>query len=145
MSSIFTKIIAGEYPGKFVWADDDVVVMATIEPVRPGHVMVIPRAEVAKFSDVEPRVFAHAMNVAQIIARAQEKAFDVERAVVTILGFEVPHTHVHVIPAESEQAADLHNANPAPAADITQAMMTLRSALVELGYGEYVPEYMDAL
>ncbi|USR78761.1 HIT family protein [Arcanobacterium pinnipediorum] len=145
MSSIFTKIIAGEIPGKFVWADDDVVAMATIEPSRPGHVMVIPRGEVAKFNDVEPEVFAHAMKVAQIIATAQERAFDVERSVVTILGFDVPHTHIHVIPADSPNAADLHNASAAPAADITQAMMDLRNALVELGYGEHVPEYMDAL
>ncbi|QRV01501.1 HIT family protein [Arcanobacterium phocisimile] len=145
MSSIFTKIIAGEIPGKFVWADDDVVAMATIEPVRPGHVMVIPRAEVPKFNDVDPEVFAHAMKVAQIIANAQEKAFGVERSVVTILGFEVPHTHIHVIPAESESAANLHKASAAPAADITKAMMELRNALFELGYGEHVPEYMDAL
>lgn len=145
MSSIFTQIIAGNIPGKFVWADDDVVVMATIEPARPGHVMVVPREEVAKFNDVDPRVFAHAMSVAQIIATAQEKAFGVERCVVSILGFEVPHTHIHVIPADSEAAANLHNATAAPAADITKAMMQLRGALFDLGYGEHVPEYMDAL
>ncbi|WP_216388353.1 HIT family protein [Arcanobacterium phocae] len=145
MSSVFTKIIAGEIPGKFVWADEDVVVMATIEPARPGHVMVVPREEVAKFNDVEPRVFAHAMNVAQIIATAQERAFDVERSVVTILGFEVPHTHIHVIPADAESAANLHEVGPAPASEITQAMMTLRNSLVDLGYGDHIPEYMDSL
>lgn len=145
MSSIFSKIIAGEIPGRFVWADDDVVVMATIEPMRPGHVMVIPRKEVPKYTDVDPVVFAHAMNVAQIIGRVQEKAFKVERAVVAILGFEVPHTHIHVVPADAESAAYLQNAQPAPAEEIDAAMTTLRAALLDAGYGEYVPDNMYSL
>lgn len=145
MSSIFSKIIAGEIPGRFVWADDDVVVIATIEPMRPGHVMVIPRVEVAKYSDVDPDVFAHAMKVAQIIGRVQETAFGVERAVVAILGFEVPHTHIHVVPADAENAAYLQNAKPAPDGEIDAAMTTLRSALIDAGYGEFVPENMYSL
>ena len=68
MSTIFSKIIAGEIPGQFVWADDVCVVMATIEPVRPGHVMVVPRAEVAKFNEVDAGDFGHMMRVAQIVA-----------------------------------------------------------------------------
>ncbi|QOQ38681.1 HIT family protein [Trueperella pecoris] len=138
MSSIFTKIIAGEIPGQFVWVDDVCVVMATIEPVRPGHVMVVPRAEVAKFNDVEPSAFAHMMQVAQVIASAQEKAFDVPRAIVSILGFEVPHTHVHVVPAESEEAAQFHGVQAANPQDIARAMDKLRTALVEAGYEEQV-------
>ncbi|MEW6935408.1 HIT family protein [Trueperella pyogenes] len=134
MSSIFSRIIAGEIPGQFVWADDVCVVMATIEPVRAGHVLVVPRAEVAKFNDVEPGDFAHMMQVAQIVANAQEQAFDVPRAVVAILGFEVPHTHVHVIPADSEAAAHFASAQPAPAEEIAAAMDKLRNALIAAGY-----------
>lgn len=138
MSTIFSKIIAGDIPGQFVWADDVCLVMATIEPVRPGHVMVVPRAEVAKFNDVDPADFAHMMQVAQIVASAQEKAFGVPRAVVAILGFEVPHTHVHVIPAESEDAARFSDAVAAPAEEIASAMDKLRAALAEAGYAEQV-------
>ncbi|MFY9263598.1 MAG: HIT family protein [Actinomycetaceae bacterium] len=145
MASVFTKIINGEIPGRFVWADQSVVVMATIEPTRPGHVMVIPRAQVNKYSDVDPEVFAHAMKVSQIIGRAQELAFDVPRAIVSILGFEVPHTHIHVIPAESEDAAKFSNAKLAPGAELDEAMEKLRAALVESGYGEFVPAHMDKL
>lgn len=145
MSSVFTKIIAGEIPGRFVWADDDVVAIATIEPMRPGHVMVIPRDEVEKFSDVEPDTFAHAMKVAQLIGKAQEQAFGVDRAVVAILGFEVPHTHIHVVPANSEDAAYLQNAKEAPAEEIDAAMVKLREALVERGHGEFVPKDMTSL
>ncbi len=139
MGSVFSKIISGELPGQFVWKDDHCVVMATIEPMRPGHVMVVPIEEVDKFNDVDPEIFAHMAKVAQVIAHAQEKAFDVPRAVTAILGFEVPHTHIHVIPAESEAAAYVQNAKPAPADEIATAMDALRLALTELGYGEKVP------
>ncbi|MDV6238447.1 HIT family protein [Trueperella bernardiae] len=138
MSTIFSKIIAGEIPGQFVWADDVCVVMATIEPVRPGHVMVVPRAEVAKFNEVDAGDFGHMMRVAQIVASAQEKAFGAPRAVVAILGFEVPHTHVHVIPAESEEAARFSDAVAAPAEEIAAAMDKLRAALIETGYADQV-------
>ena len=138
MSTIFSKIIAGEIPGQIVWADDVCVVMATIEPVRPGHVMVVPRAEVAKFNEVDAGDFGHMMRVAQIVASAQEKAFGVPRAVVAILGFEVPHTHVHVIPAESEEAARFSDAVAAPAEEIAAAMDKLRAALIETGYADQV-------
>lgn len=138
MSTIFSKIIAGEIPGQFVWADDVCVVMATIELVRPGHVMVVPRAEVAKFNEVDAGDFGHMMRVAQIVASAQEKAFGVPRAVVAILGFEVPHTHVHVIPAESEEAARFSDAVAAPAEEIAAAMDKLRAALIETGYADQV-------
>lgn len=138
MSSVFSKIIAGDLPGQFVWADDICVVMAAIEPSRPGHVMVVPRAEIAKFNDVAPADFSHMMNVAQVIATAQEKAFSVPRAVVAILGFEVPHTHVHVIPAESEDAARLSGATQAPHDEIAAAMDKLRAALIEAGFAAQV-------
>ncbi|MDP9805636.1 diadenosine tetraphosphate (Ap4A) HIT family hydrolase [Trueperella bonasi] len=139
MASVFSKIIAGELPGQIVWKDEHCVVMATIEPMRPGHVMVIPLEEVDKFNDVDPAVFAHMAKVAQIIAHAQERAFNVPRAVTAILGFEVPHTHIHVIPAESEAAAYVQNAHKAEADEIASAMDKLRKALGELGHGEKIP------
>lgn len=138
MASVFSRIIAGELPGHIVWKDDHCVVMATIEPMRPGHVMVVPLREVDKFNDVDPDVFAHMAKVSQIIAHAQEKAFDVPRAVTAILGFEVPHTHIHVIPAESEEAAYVQNATQAPDEEIASAMTKLRDALTELGYANQI-------
>lgn len=138
-------IINGDIPGKFVWADDDCVALATIEPMRPGHVLIVPREVTNKFSDVEPRVFGRMMRVAQIIGKAQEKAFDVDRAVVAILGFEVPHAHVHVVPANSEDAAYIQNAQPAPDEEISAAMNKLRAALIELGYASNVPENLTSL
>lgn len=144
MSSVFSKIIAGEIPGKFVWADDECVAIATIEPVRPGHVMVIPRQEVERFSDLPPQLFAHLAQISQIIGKAQQAAFDVDRAVMVLLGFEVPHTHIHLVPANSEADANMRLASAAPEAEITQAMEKLRAALREMGYGDNVPTKLDS-
>ncbi|MFP7696811.1 HIT family protein [Trueperella sp. LYQ143] len=140
MASIFSQIIAGQIPGTFVWADEVCVAMATICPSRPGHVMVIPRAEVAKFTDVHPDTFAHVMKVAQIIGHAQEQAFGVPRSILAILGFEVPHTHIHVVPADSEEAANFHDIPQASGAEIDAAMEKLRAALSDLGHSDHIPE-----
>ncbi|WP_297566680.1 HIT family protein, partial [uncultured Arcanobacterium sp.] len=68
--SVFQKIICGKFPGRFVWEDDICVAFATIEPVTPGHVLVVPRQAIDKYSDVAPEDFAHLAKVAQIIGRA---------------------------------------------------------------------------
>lgn len=143
--SIFTKIIDGEIPGRFVWADEICVAMATIEPCTPGHVLIIPRVEVDKFDDVPPETFAHMAQIAQHLAKAQQRAFDVPRSIVSILGFEVPHTHIHVIPATAESAANLANAKLATDTELDTTMKKLREALAELGFKEFIPKNMYAL
>lgn len=143
--SVFQKIICGEFPGRFVWEDEICVAFATIEPVTPGHVLVVPRQAIDKYSDVAPEDFAHLAKVAQIIGRAQEKAFQVPRSILTILGFEVPHTHIHVIPATSEADGNLARAQAASAEELDAAMEKLRSTLQGLGYGANVPADMHHL
>lgn len=138
-------IIAGEILGRFVWEEPDCVAFATIEPVEPGHVLIVPRTEVDKYSDLDPQIFARMANVAQIIGRAQEKAFAVPRAIISILGFDVPHTHIHVIPAQPETVAKIGHEQPATDAELDAAMEKLRAALRELGYGEYVPPELRRL
>lgn len=101
MPSIFTKIINGELPGRFVYEDDDVVAFLTIEPMTQGHTLVVPRAEIDQWQDVEPTVFSRVMAVSQLIGKAVCQAFDAERAGVIIAGLEVPHLHVHVFPTRS--------------------------------------------
>ena len=99
MASVFTKIINREIQGRFVYEDDDVVAFLTIEPMTQGHTLVVPRAEVDKWQDVEPRVFNQVMAVTQRIGKAVCAAFGADRAGVIIAGLEVPHLHVHVFPA----------------------------------------------
>jgi len=99
MPSVFTMIINGDLPGRFVYSDDDVVAFLTIEPMTQGHTLVVPRAEVDKWQDVEPALFNKVMAVTQRIGKAVCAAFGADRAGVIIAGLEVPHLHVHVFPA----------------------------------------------
>lgn len=109
MATIFTRIIDGELPGRFVWRDDRCVAFLSIAPLRPGHTLVVPIEEVDHWIDLDEGLAAHLFTVAQRIGRAQERAFDPARVGVIVAGMEVPHTHLHVIPIDSE--ADLHFAN----------------------------------
>ena len=144
MSTVFEMIIAGEIPGRFVWADDECVAILTIEPVARGHVLVIPRAPVDRWTELDPGVLEHVMRVAQIIGKAQEVAFEVPRTAVVIAGFEVPHVHVHVIPARSQAAASLGGARLAPPEQLDEDAARLREVLRLEGYGANVPVEVDS-
>jgi histidine triad (HIT) family protein len=144
MSTVFEMIVDGQIPGRFVWADDTCVAILTIEPVAPGHVLVIPRQPVDKWTDLEPGVLDHVMRVAQIIGKAQEVTFSVPRTVVIIAGFEVPHTHVHVIPATSEGAASLKGARAADAVDLDEVAHALREVLRNEGHTKHLPMVMSS-
>ncbi len=134
MATLFTRIIDGELPGTFVWRDERCVSFLSINPVRPGHALVVPRAEVDHWIDLEPDLARHLMTVAQTIARGQQRAFAPTRVGLVIAGMEVPHAHVHLIPIGSE--ADLHLSNAAASVapdELDQAATALRAALREDG------------
>jgi histidine triad (HIT) family protein len=139
MATLFTRIIDGEIPGRFVWKDDRCVVFLTIAPLRPGHVLVVPRAEVDHWIDLDPDLAAHLMVVARHVGRAQQAAFAPERIGVIIAGLEVPHTHLHLIPIESEADLDFHRADHSPAPEALDAAAgALRDALRAAGHAEVV-------
>lgn len=140
MSTLFTKIIEGQIPGRFIWQDDDCVSFLTIGPLTDGHVLVVPRLEVDKWTDAAPQLVTKLMSVAQIIGQAQVAAFGAPRAGLTIAGFEVEHLHVHVFPAYGLENFDFGtvNNNPDPAVMDANAEK-LRVALREAGHGEFVP------
>jgi diadenosine tetraphosphate (Ap4A) HIT family hydrolase len=140
MTTLFTRIIDGEIPGRFVWADDRAVAFATIAPITDGHVLVVPRAEVAQLTDAEDDLLAHLVVVAKTIGRAQQAEFDAPRAALLVAGFEVPHLHLHVLPAWGEAELSFTNArDDVPAADLDAAAERLRTALRAAGHGAHVP------
>ncbi|QNQ90974.1 HIT domain-containing protein [Corynebacterium poyangense] len=110
MSSVFSKIIAGELPGRFVYRDDTVAAFLTIAPVRYGHVLVVPIKEVDKWTDLPASEWLHLCEVAQKIGQAVVEAFQCQRAGTLIAGFEVPHTHIHIFPADDMSGFDLSRA-----------------------------------
>jgi histidine triad (HIT) family protein len=133
MPTIFTKIIDGELPGTFVWRDDVCVAFLSIAPIRTGHALVVPRAEVDHWIDLDPDVNAHMMRVAQEIAVAQQAAFSPLRVGLIIAGLEVPHTHVHVIPIDGMQDMDFGNASETSPADLETAAAAIRAELRTAG------------
>ena len=110
MASIFTRIIEGELPGTFVWRDDRVVAFMSINPLATGHVLVVPVREVDHWIDLESDVAGHLFEVARVVGRAQQAAFGCPRVGLIVAGYEVPHTHVHVVPTSSMRQLDFANA-----------------------------------
>ncbi|WP_280467482.1 HIT family protein [Nocardia cyriacigeorgica] len=141
MASVFSAIIAGQLPGRFVWEDDEFVGFLTIAPVTQGHTLVVPRAEIDQWQDVEPETFARLNGVAQKVGQAVRAAFDAPRAGLLIAGLEVPHLHVHVFPAFTIGNFDISGADPNPSPEsLDEAQAKIKQALRELGYGANVPE-----
>lgn len=133
MATVFTKIINGELPGRFVYEDDDIVAFLTIQPMTPGHTLVVPRAEIDNWQDIDAPVFARVMEVSQLIGRAVCRAFDTERSGVIIAGLEVPHLHVHVFPARDLADFGFANVdnNPSPES-LDDAQRRIRAAIADL-------------
>ncbi|MCZ4151043.1 diadenosine tetraphosphate hydrolase, partial [Escherichia coli] len=101
MSPLFTKIINGEIPGRFVWKDEQCVAFLSIGPLSDGHTLVVPREEIDEFTDAPDELMAHLTLVATKIGRTQKRVFSAQRAGLMIACFEVPHLHVHVWPTNS--------------------------------------------
>src|SRR4051812_32371949 len=134
MPTIFTRIIEGELPGRFVWRDDVCVAFLSIAPLKHGHTLVVPRAEVDHWIDLDPDVNAHLMRVAQQIATAQQQAFSPGRIGLMIAGLEVPHVHLHVVPIDGMADLDFANVDPDPdPGALDGAAGALRAALRDAG------------
>ncbi|WP_165827689.1 HIT family protein [Mycolicibacterium sp. GF69] len=133
MASVFTKIINGELPGRFVYEDDEIVAFLTIAPITQGHTLVVPRAEIDHWQSVETAVLGRVMEVSQLIGKAVVKAFPAERAGVIIAGMEVPHLHVHVFPTNNLADFGFANAdqNPSPQS-LDDAQARIKAALAQL-------------
>jgi histidine triad (HIT) family protein len=110
MASVFTQIIAGELPGTFVYTDEVCVAFMTINPISRGHLLVVPRTEVDQWTDLPDGVSQHCFAVAKRLANAQKRALHCERVAMIIAGFEVPHCHLHVIPAATIADVSFDNA-----------------------------------
>jgi histidine triad (HIT) family protein len=141
MATLFSKIIDGELPGRFVWRDERAVAFLSIAPIAAGHTLVVPVEEVDHWIDLQPELAAHLTEVARQVGRAQMQAFTPTRIGMIIAGLEVPHCHLHVIPIGSE--ADLSFAradhSPDPAA-LDDAADRLRAALRDQGHGDRVAD-----
>lgn len=141
MATIYTRIIDGELPGRFLWRDDRAVALLDIRPLHVGHALVIPRVEVDEWTDLEPEVVTHLMTVAHHLGTAQRAVVPCRRVGLLIAGFEVPHTHVHVIPVDGMADFDFSRADTNPdQAQLDEVAKRLRDELRRQGHGRHVPE-----
>ena len=139
MPTIFTRIIEGQIPGTFIWKDDQCVVFMSINPMAHGHALVVPREEVDHWVDASPELTEHLFAVTRIIGVAQREAFGCDRVGVIIAGYEVPHTHIHVIP--TSDMSQLSFANAAASIDrelLDSAAEKIRVALRSAGHKHVV-------
>lgn len=102
MASIFTKIVNGEIPCYKVAEDDNYFAFLDIFPVARGHVLVIPKKEVDYLFDLDDEVYAGLQMFAKKVARGLKKAIPCEKVGVLVLGLEVPHAHIHLVPMQNE-------------------------------------------
>ncbi|MEN8239273.1 MAG: HIT family protein, partial [Actinomycetota bacterium] len=130
MPTVFTRIINRELPGRFVYEDDICVAILTIEPISPGHTMVIPRQEVDHWLDLDAETATHLMLVAQRIGRAVDDVYKPVKVGMMIAGLEVPHVHIHVTPMSTVYDLDFARADRSPdPADLDEAARLISLAL----------------
>ncbi len=110
MASVFTKIVNGEIPSFKIAEDDRYFAFLDINPLAKGHTLVIPKQEIDYMFDLDDDLLAGLMVFSKKIARAIDKAIECKRVGVAVLGLEVPHAHIHLIPLQSE--ADISFSNP---------------------------------
>jgi histidine triad (HIT) family protein len=110
MASIFSKIIAGEIPSYKIVEDDNYYAFLDIFPLVEGHTLVVPKKEVDKLFDLDDDTYAGLMLFVKKVAAAIEKAIPCNRVGMTVIGLEVPHAHVHLIPLND--MGDMNFANP---------------------------------
>lgn len=108
--SVFTKIISGELPSYKIAENENFIAFLDIDPLVKGHVLVVPKIEVDKIFDLSENYLAGMLVFAKPIAKAIERSFDCKRCGISVIGIEVPHAHMHLIPINS--ANDLNFTRP---------------------------------
>ena len=141
MSSVFTNILEGRAPGRFIWRDDACFAILTIEPRTPGHTLVIPRIEVDRWTDLPEDLALHIFRVGRLIGLAQQAEWESNRVGLMYEGYVVPHAHLHVWPSwtvfEFSHTGIERNARPAA---LDEAADRLRSRLATRGHAEFVSD-----
>ena len=133
MATLFTRIIEGELPGHFVYEDEHCVGFLTIEPLRDGHVLMVPRAEIDHWLDLPEELLHRLMSASQRVGRAIHAEFGSEKVGVMLVGLEVPHVHVHLSPIDSIREMDFSRTAPAEQDRLAEVAERLRAAIARLG------------
>lgn len=118
MATIFSKIIAGELPCHKVWEDEKHIAFLDIRPAQPGHTLVVPKREVDYLFDLDEEEHADLWRAAQKVAKRMKERLGCQRVVVTVIGWEVPHVHIHLIPTNA-----IHEVGMPPSVAVSEEEM----------------------
>ena len=131
MATVFTKILNRELPGRFVYEDDACAAFLTIAPVTVGHTLVVTRREVDDWLELTPQEREALWAACAKVGRAIDRVYRPGKVAALLVGLEVPHVHVHLIPIDSEQQLDFSKADPNVDAAALDAVAAAISAAVE--------------
>lgn len=131
MATIFTKIINGEIPSYKIAEDDKHYAFLDINPVTPGHTLVVPKREVSYIFDLTDDEIAQLNVFAKKVAKGLEKAVPCKRIGVTVIGLEVPHAHIHLLPINVEADMDFHHKQQLPAEEMAALCDAISEAVAK--------------
>lgn len=134
VATLFTKIIAGDLPGTFVWRDDRCVAFLSIQPLRDGHTLVVPRDEIDHWLDCPSDLRAHLMEVAATLGGAIDAVWQPDKVGLMIAGLEVPHLHLHLVPIWDVHDLDFSRARDATREELDESARRIRQALRAAGH-----------
>jgi histidine triad (HIT) family protein len=127
--SIFSRIVAGEIPAHILREDADYLAFLDVRPIRQGHTLVIPKTEVDDVFDLSEQLLAGLLPFARPVAQAIQRVTGATRIGVAVLGLEVPHAHIHLVPIDGLHDLDFRRATAADDADLTATAERIRAAL----------------
>ena len=129
MPSIFTRIINREIPAHIVSENDGYLAFLDVRPIRPGHTLVVPKQEIDDVFDLPEPVLSGLLVFARPVAHAIREMTGAQRVGMAVVGIEVPHAHVHLVPIDDIGDLDFRKAQPADDADLAAMAERIRSAL----------------
>lgn len=124
--TIFEKIVKGEIPSHRVWEDADHLAFLDIRPVAPGHTLVIPKRVVDPIFGMDDHAYQRLLVAAKLVASLLKQKISCERVCMAVVGFEVPHTHIHLIPARSMQDFPWPEGKPASTEELKTILGKIR-------------------
>lgn len=129
MASIFTRIVSREIPAHILREDDDYLAFLDVRPIREGHSLVIPKTEIPDVFDLPEPLLAGMLPFAQPVARAIHEVTKATRVGMAVVGLEVPHAHIHLVPIDGLHDLDFRRARPAADDDLAAMAERIRAAL----------------
>jgi histidine triad (HIT) family protein len=129
MPSIFTRIIEREIPAHILREDDEFLAFLDVRPIREGHTLVIPKAEIPDPFDLPEPLLAGLLPFARPVAHAIQQVTRATRVGMAVIGLEVPHAHVHLVPIDGLHDLDFRRAQPADDEELAATARRIRAAL----------------